>query len=110
MSTKRLTDLTAIATLADTDLLHIVDVSDVTQNPTGSSFKVTVGQLKAALKPAVEVPVGPVNASNAVFTVSATPLYLVSDGITIFEGVDYSRSGLTVTLTVPPSLSLRAII
>lgn len=110
MSVKRVTDLSTIASLADGDVLHIVDVSNTTQNLAGSSFKVTVGQLKAAIKPVVAIPVGTVNGSNATFTVSATPLYLVSDGIVIFQGLDYSLSGLTITMNLPPSLSLRAII
>jgi hypothetical protein len=110
MSIKRLTDLSTIATLADTDLLHIVDVSNVSQNPAGSSFKVTVGQLKAAFKPVIEVPSGAIDASNTAFTVSAAPLYLVADGLVVFEGSDYSRSGLDITMNIAPSLSLRAII
>lgn len=34
------------STLSDSDLLHIVDVSDTTQSPDGSSFKLTIAQLK----------------------------------------------------------------
>lgn len=37
------------STLSDSDLLHIVDVSDTKQSPDGSSFKLTIGQLKAAI-------------------------------------------------------------
>lgn len=38
-----LTDKTAKTTTpAGTDLLHVVDVSDTTQNPAGSTFKMTV--------------------------------------------------------------------
>jgi len=45
-----LTDETLFAgTLSDSDLIHLVDVSDTTQNPAGSSFKLTIGQLKAGL-------------------------------------------------------------
>lgn len=45
-----LTDETLFAaTLSDSDLLHIVDVSNTTQNPDGSSFKLTIGQLKAVM-------------------------------------------------------------
>ena len=42
-----LTDETLFTgTLSNSDLLHLVDVSDTTQNPAGSSFKVTIEKLK----------------------------------------------------------------
>ena len=42
-----LTSKTAFAgTLADGDLLHLVDVSDTTDDATGSSFKLLLSQLK----------------------------------------------------------------
>lgn len=58
----------------------------------------------------VETPSGSVNAVNATFTVSGVPKYIVSDGITYFEGAGYSRSTLTITMDVPPSQYIRAII
>lgn len=43
-----LTDETLFAgTISDSDLIHLVDVSNTTQNAAGSSFKLTIGQLKA---------------------------------------------------------------
>ena len=45
----RITDLPALlGSLADTDLLEVVDVSDVSVAPTGASKAVTVAQLRAA--------------------------------------------------------------
>lgn len=45
-----LTDETLFSgTLNDSDVIHLVDVSDTTQNAAGSSFKLTIGQLKAAI-------------------------------------------------------------
>ena len=42
-----LTSKTAFAgTLADGDLLHLVDVSDTTDDASGSSFKLLLSQLK----------------------------------------------------------------
>lgn len=42
----KLTDKTAFGgTLADEDLLHLVDVSDTTQDPEGSSYKLSIAQL-----------------------------------------------------------------
>lgn len=47
--TVRITDLPALlGTLADTDLLEIVDVSDTSLAPTGASKSVTVAQMRAA--------------------------------------------------------------
>ena len=45
-----LTDETLFSgTLNDSDVIHLVDVSNTTQNAAGSSFKLTIGQLKAAI-------------------------------------------------------------
>lgn len=58
----------------------------------------------------VETPTGAVNASNTIFTVSAEPKYVVADGTTYFAGAGYSYAALSVTMDVPPSASIRAII
>ena len=45
-----LTDETLFAgTLNDSDVIHLVDVSDTKQNAAGSSYKLTIGQLKTAI-------------------------------------------------------------
>lgn len=50
MANKRLTDETAFsATLSLSDLIHIVDVSDTSQNAAGSSYKLTLTQLKTVM-------------------------------------------------------------
>jgi len=47
MAIEKLTDRTLFAgTLADSDLIHVVDVDDPSQDPAGSSFKLTLLQLK----------------------------------------------------------------
>lgn len=48
MAKKRLTDpsIPAIITLDLADLIHVVDVSDTTSHPTGSSKKATINQIK----------------------------------------------------------------
>jgi len=56
----------------------------------------------------VETPSGTVNGTNAVFTVTSTPDYIVSDGATYFDGAGYTIVGLTVTMTVPPSSFIRS--
>lgn len=58
----------------------------------------------------VETPVGTVDSANVTFTVTATPKWIVSDGITYFSGFGYSIAALTVTMEVPPSQFIRAII
>jgi hypothetical protein len=45
----KITDLTPLATAASDDLLYIVDVSDTTESPEGSSKKITLANLKSAL-------------------------------------------------------------
>jgi hypothetical protein len=57
----------------------------------------------------VETPVGTVNGSNASFTVTNTPVQVVSDGITYFSGAGYSFAGGTITMDVPPSSYIRSI-
>ena len=45
-----LTDETLFSgTISDSDLIHLVDVSDTKQNLAGSSYKLTIGQLKTAI-------------------------------------------------------------
>jgi hypothetical protein len=54
----RITDLPALlGSLADTDLLEVVDVSDVSVAPTGASKAVTVAQLRAAFALRLKGPV-----------------------------------------------------
>ena len=46
-----LTDETLFAgTLNDSDVIHLVDVSDTTQNAAGSSYKLTIAQLKTGVE------------------------------------------------------------
>lgn len=58
----------------------------------------------------VETPTGTVDASNASFTVTAEPLWVVSDGIIYFNGAGYTYAALSITMEVPPSQFIRAII
>lgn len=56
----------------------------------------------------VETPSGTIDGANAIFTVTSTPDYIVSDGATYFDGAGYTIVGLTVTMTVPPSSFIRS--
>lgn len=58
----------------------------------------------------VETPTGSVNGSNASFTVSDVPKWVVADGITYFDGAGYTYGALTITMDVAPSQYIRAII
>lgn len=58
----------------------------------------------------VETPVGLVNASNTVYTVTAAPKWVVADGVTYFDGAGYVYAALSITLTIPPSSYIRAIL
>ncbi len=58
----------------------------------------------------VETPVEIPNAVITVFTVSARPKWIVADGTTYYEGAGYSYASLQVTLDVPPSSFIRAIV
>ena len=55
-----------------------------------------------------ETPTGTVNSSNTTFTVTATPLFVIVDGVTYFENNGYTLSGLTVTTSVPPTGFIRS--
>ena len=50
----------------------------------------------------VETPTGIINGSNVTFTVSNTPKYVISDGVTYFVNNGYTLSGLTVTMDIAP--------
>jgi len=56
----------------------------------------------------VETPTGTVDGSNKTFTVSTTPVYIVVDGITYFDGSGYSIVGTTVTTVVAPTGFIRS--
>jgi hypothetical protein len=49
MAGVKITDLTPLGTAASDDLLYIVDVSDTSESPEGTSKKVELGNLSAAL-------------------------------------------------------------
>lgn len=58
----------------------------------------------------VETPAGTVDGSNTAFTVTAEPKWVVSDGITYFDGLGYTYAALNITMDIPPSYGIRAII
>lgn len=89
------TDLNALATLDDADLMHIVDVSDPTQDPAGSSKKVPASTLKAFVGGTDNtITVNQANATTILGgTIDSTKLYLI-DGT-----VDMGSTSITVPST-----------
>ena len=55
-----------------------------------------------------ETPVGTVNGINKTFTVSNTPKYVVSDGVTYFANNGYTIVGLTITMDYAPTGFIRS--
>lgn len=56
MAIKKLTDISLATGVTLTDLIHIVDVTNTTQNPAGSSFKATISQVQSALSGPFGIP------------------------------------------------------
>lgn len=80
--------------------------SGVTITTNASGAKV----ISAAGSGSVETPTGDVNASNTAFTVTTIPKWIIADGTTYFEGAGYSRTDLAITMDIPPSQYIRAVI
>lgn len=92
---------------------------DLTDTKTATTGQIMKKQADGTWAPAneaaasgvtVETPTGTINSSNTSFTVTAEPKWVVSDGITYFDSAGYSYAALTITMDVPPSSYLRAII
>jgi hypothetical protein len=92
MAGVKITDLTPLATAASGDLLYIVDVSDTTESPQGTSKKITLNNLKSSLD-VVSGTWTPIFSNNAgaCGTVTLTTAY-------------YSRVGNIVTCTIYASV------
>jgi hypothetical protein len=113
------TDLSALlaAQVASGDLAVIVDVSDTTQAPTGSTKKITMQELATYLAGIggsdlgwIDL-LGDVDGVNDTFTLPAPPangVLNVSLARQIqFEGLDYDYDdNVTLTFTTPPDVSL----
>lgn len=104
---KKLTELAAIATLNDADVLHIVDTSDTTSDPAGTSFKVTVAQLKAIFKPVVIALDVSIDGITATFPVASQPKWIVLNGSTYFEGGGYTYTPGFITIDFVPEVGMK---
>lgn len=104
----------------------IVDTFEITRaqegtsasahNTSGKTYRIalvpTAGVIQQIIDAisVVSTPTGTVDGSNSVFTVTAEPKWVVSDGIVLFDGLGYTYSALSITLDIPPSYGIRAII
>lgn len=84
---EKLTDRSAFGGVISTlDLLHLVDVSDVTQDPAGSSYKLTINQLMTFVNANVEniyTANGTLNANRTINTATFSTLWAGSDASTV---------------------------
>ena len=84
MAGVKITDLGTLTTPVDADLLYIVDVSDTSQSPQGTSKQIEVGNLTGSL-----------DIASGVFTPTASDLFQL-DSVTPYEGT-WLRVGESVT-------------
>ena len=99
MSDKKISALTALTTIAAGDLLVTVDVSDTTQAASGTTKKITVGEVLSAPSP-----IGSVTPSSGAFTTintvvlsgASTPTLAVT-GTTTVSGANTGDQTITLT-------------
>lgn len=106
MADQRVTDKAQITAISDADVFHIVDVSDTSQNAAGSSFKGTIGQLRALFAPLIEAPAETPDGNRTIFTFAHIPDYINAGGITYYPGTganNFTPAALVVTLPIAPS-------
>ena len=101
--------------LTSSELLLVQELDSLANSATGQFLRKVGGTLVNATPAGgsgvtVEIPTGSVNSANTTFTVTAEPQWVVSDGITYFDGLGYNYVALTITMVVPPSQYIRAFI
>ena len=106
-------------TARTTDTLTVTRAQEGTSASTKNTATKTYKMVLAVTKKTIddlntrlegETPTGDVDGSNQTFTVTAIPRHIVSDSSIYFEGNGYSRSGLTITMTIPPSQYIKAFV
>ena len=96
-----LTSKNAIATPALTDVIHVVDVSDVTGSAQGTSKKMTLAQVQAVVTPATNFAGGILDYNDAgtttvpITVAAATPTVLTNDEAGAFTNKTYLPAGVT---------------
>lgn len=87
--------------------INIITDATLTGNGTAESPLHAVGGGSGIT---VITPTGTVTGFNAVFTSATAPKWIVSDSSTYFPGAGFTYAGTTITMDVPPSQFIRAII
>jgi hypothetical protein len=105
-SNKKVSGLTALTTIASGDLVPVVDINDLTDAATGTTKKITWGELVAA--PGA---IGGTTPSTGVFT--ATTIKGTTGGFNtaFLEATSGALSGATgtITLNIPASSYIRGV-
>ncbi len=83
-------------------LIQIATQRNVTSSSSGTISGYTVETPSGALYDQA------LGTGGITFTVTATPVYIVADGTTYFNGAGYSIAGLTITMTNPVTQYIRS--
>jgi len=84
-----LTDRTALASAADDDLIHIVKVSDPTDNPAGTSFKISRANYLAGIQSQVTDESFTATAGQTVFELNSNPTK-----VSVYYGASRAHPGI----------------
>lgn len=100
---KKISDLAAASTLSGPELFEVLQ-GGVNKKVPGTGILALIGSLTFVDG---EVPSGAVNSSNVTYTLANTPVtgsvHLYLNGIRLKATVDYTISGLTITMTTAPT-------
>lgn len=98
----KLTEKGELVIAADDDLIHVVDISDVSGSPQGTSKKMTIVNLKSAVLPSDNCRIGLVDYNDAatagtplVVTEVGSPVPLPNDGLGAFTNKIFIPDGIT---------------
>ena len=106
---KKINELNALATPDGDDVFPIYDITATeTKKITFTNLRLAIATFIGSLT--FETPTGTVDGSNTTFSVTATPQFVIVDGISYFENNGYTIVGLTITTSVPPSGFIKAAI
>ena len=97
----KVTDLTAITTPDNADLMMVIDVSDTSMDATGTNKKITVANAKAFFGINILPATGTVDDSNTSFTFTEKPTEIIINGSSYIENGGWTWSILTATLDFP---------
>jgi hypothetical protein len=101
MAGVRITDLGTLTTAVDADLLYIVDVSDTSQSPQGTSKQIELGNVASSGTWTPEAS-NYLDCSNAVFNIALYTKVGNTVNCAIYGTLDFSSTtGCSLTFTLP---------